>query len=76
MGTILYGLFMSSTFPTAIHLAESYLELTGKITSVFVVGASLGEMVVCIVYRLAKFHLRIFIYLFYFDGNTSIDSFS
>src|SRR5690349_5642393 len=37
---------MSSTFPNAIHLAESYMELSGKITSVFVVGASLGEMIV------------------------------
>jgi len=34
-GTFLYGLSMSSSFPTAIHLTEAYIPLTGKSISFF-----------------------------------------
>jgi fucose permease len=43
--TALYGVSMASVFPTAITLAEGFVEVTGKQAAVFVVGASLGEMV-------------------------------
>ncbi|ELR17151.1 transporter, major facilitator subfamily protein [Acanthamoeba castellanii str. Neff] len=46
LGAFLYGLSISSAFPTAMHLAEGYVPLTGSITSVMVVGASLGEMLI------------------------------
>ena len=41
-----YGLFMASTFPTAITLLQTIMPVTGNMTTVFVVGASLGEMLV------------------------------
>ena len=43
---VFYGLFMASTFPTAITLLQTIMPVTGKMTTVFVVGASLGEMLV------------------------------
>ncbi len=46
VGTFFYGLSMSSAFPTAIHLAERYMKLTGTLTSIMVVGASFGEMAI------------------------------
>lgn len=46
IGCIVYGLGMSSSFPTAIHLAESYVQLSGKLASLLVVGACFGEMVI------------------------------
>lgn len=41
-----YGFFISVAFPTAMTLTETYVSLTGKLTSVMVVGASFGEMLV------------------------------
>lgn len=41
-----YGAFMASTFPTAITLLQTIIPVTGNMTTVFVVGASLGEMLV------------------------------
>lgn len=41
-----YGLFMASTFPTAITLLQTIMPVTGNMTTVFIVGASLGEMLV------------------------------
>jgi FHS family Na+ dependent glucose MFS transporter 1 len=43
---VFYGLFMASTFPTAITLLQTIMPVTGKMTTIFVVGASLGEMLV------------------------------
>lgn len=43
---ILYGLFMASTFPTAITLLQTVIPVTGNMTTVFIIGASLGEMLV------------------------------
>ena len=40
----LYGLFMASIFPTVLTLAESFMPISGKVATVFVVGASLGEL--------------------------------
>ncbi len=44
-GAILLGFFMASIFPTALTLAEKRLHISGRITSLFFVGASLGGMV-------------------------------
>lgn len=44
VGTLGAGLSMASIFPTAISLAEKHLKITGTVTSLFFVGASLGGM--------------------------------
>lgn len=44
IGTFGAGLSMASIFPTAISLAERHLKITGTVTSLFFVGASLGGM--------------------------------
>ncbi len=46
VGTILLGLSMASIFPTALSLAEKRLQISGRITGWFFVGASLGGMVI------------------------------
>ena len=43
-GTFGAGLGMASVFPTTLSLAERHLMITGSITSLFFVGASLGGM--------------------------------
>jgi FHS family Na+ dependent glucose MFS transporter 1 len=43
--TIGTGLFMASIFPTMLNLAQSYMTMTGRITSWFFVGASVGGMI-------------------------------
>lgn len=35
---------MTSVFPTVLTLAERRMAMTGKVTSIFFVGASLGSM--------------------------------
>ena len=40
------GLFMATVFPTLMILAEHHLNVTGRIASFFLVGASLGGMLV------------------------------
>jgi MFS transporter, FHS family, Na+ dependent glucose transporter 1 len=44
VGTLLVGLGMASVFPTMLILAEQYMTITGRITSWFFVGSSLGGM--------------------------------
>ena len=44
VGTIGLGLSMSVIFPTTLALAEDTLSLSGKMTSYFFIGASLGGM--------------------------------
>ena len=44
LGTCGIGFAMASLFPTAISLAEQSMPITGRITSWFLVGASLGGM--------------------------------
>jgi fucose permease len=44
LGAMALGLFLASTFPTIFSLAERHLSLTGKLTSIFFVGVSLGGM--------------------------------
>jgi len=46
IGATLLGLSMASIFPMALSLAEKRLQISGKITGWFFVGASLGGMVV------------------------------
>ena len=48
-GTALLGLAIASIFPATISWAELYIEISGKRASVFVVGASFGEMVIPLV---------------------------
>ena len=40
------GLFFASIFPTALVMAEEHIALTGRVTSYFLIGSSLGGMVV------------------------------
>ena len=44
IGALGLGLSMASIFPTVISLAESRMTITGRVTSWFFVGASLGSM--------------------------------
>lgn len=43
--TAVYGISMSTTFPSGISWVEQYTTVTGRSAAVFVVGAALGEMV-------------------------------
>ena len=45
LSSALFGLFMASIFPTVLTLAESFIPISGKVATIFVVGASLGELV-------------------------------
>ncbi|HSV85920.1 MAG TPA: MFS transporter, partial [Levilinea sp.] len=46
IGTVIIGLSIASVFPTLISFAEHRMALSGKITSYFFVGASLGGMTI------------------------------
>jgi len=48
-GSAVYGLGMASVFPSAFMLAESLVDLTGRVASVIMVGSATGEMVVPLV---------------------------
>lgn len=41
-----YGFFMASSFPTAFVVAESMINISGSIASLFVVGSGLGEIII------------------------------
>lgn len=41
-----YGLSMANVFPTLMTLAESVMPIAGRVTSVFLVGSSLGSMTI------------------------------
>jgi FHS family Na+ dependent glucose MFS transporter 1 len=45
IGTIAIGLTLASIFPTVLSLAERRMPITGRVTSWFFVGASLGAMI-------------------------------
>jgi FHS family Na+ dependent glucose MFS transporter 1 len=45
LGTLGTGLFMASTFPGLLNDAQSRMHLSGKVTSIFFAGASLGSMI-------------------------------
>ena len=45
IGSGIYGAAMASIFPTCVSCVEMYMDVTGPVNSIFVVGASLGEMV-------------------------------
>ena len=44
LGTCALGLAMASIFPSVMTNAETVISVTGRITSIFVVSAALGEM--------------------------------
>jgi FHS family Na+ dependent glucose MFS transporter 1 len=46
VGALSVGLFMASIFPTVIVWAERRMRMSGTVTSMFLVGASLGAMFV------------------------------
>lgn len=46
LGTFGIGLSMASMFPVTLSLAERRIAITGKVTGIFLVGASLGGMTV------------------------------
>jgi FHS family Na+ dependent glucose MFS transporter 1 len=46
LGTLGTGLFMASTFPGLLNDAQIRMHLSGKVTSIFFAGSSLGSMVV------------------------------
>jgi FHS family Na+ dependent glucose MFS transporter 1 len=43
-GTILMGFSIASLFPTSLNFAERNMHITGKVTSFFLVGSSVGSM--------------------------------
>jgi len=45
IGSGMFGLFMSSVFPTTLSMAEHYIDVTGSITSILIVSSATGEMV-------------------------------
>eukprot|EP00048_Salpingoeca_helianthica_P004013 m.72850 g.72850 ORF g.72850 m.72850 type:complete len:246 (+) comp13006_c0_seq3:823-1560(+) len=45
-GSALFGVSMASIFPSAFHLVEHFVDVTGGAASFIVVGAALGEMLV------------------------------
>ena len=45
LSSAMFGLFMASIFPTVLTLAEGFIPISGKVATIFVVGASLGELV-------------------------------
>jgi FHS family Na+ dependent glucose MFS transporter 1 len=44
LGSALFGFSMASIFPTVLSLAESFTPISGKVASVFIIGASTGEL--------------------------------
>jgi fucose permease len=44
LGAILFGFGMAAVFPTMVTYASSLMPITGRVTSWFFVGASLGGM--------------------------------
>lgn len=44
VGTIGIGMAMASMFPTMISYAETRMKITGKVTSIFLTGSSIGGM--------------------------------
>ena len=46
LGTIGTGLFMASIFPTLLNDAQSRMHMSGKVTSMFFIGSSLGSMAI------------------------------
>ncbi|NJD57959.1 MAG: hypothetical protein C3F13_18945 [Anaerolineales bacterium] len=46
LGAIGTGFFMASTFPTLLNDAQSRMHMSGKVTSIFFAGSSLGSMII------------------------------
>nr|XP_053657351.1 major facilitator superfamily domain-containing protein 4A-like [Cherax quadricarinatus] len=49
LGTCIFGTFLSSVYPTAVTLAETYIHVTSTITSTLVVTAAAGEMIIPVI---------------------------
>jgi FHS family Na+ dependent glucose MFS transporter 1 len=45
-GTIILGISCASVFPSALNWAEYFIEVSGRVASVLLVGACLGEMII------------------------------
>lgn len=46
IGSAIFGLTIASIFPTALSLAERNMRITGKVTSCFFMGSSIGNMTI------------------------------
>ncbi|XP_010629135.1 sodium-dependent glucose transporter 1C isoform X2 [Fukomys damarensis] len=46
IATSVYGASMATTFPSGVSWIEQYISIHGKVASLFVVGAALGEMAI------------------------------
>jgi fucose permease len=74
-GTVMSGAFMSSVFPTMMTLAEHYLgSLSGRVASLFVIGASAGEMIMPVVVALLfeKYGLWTLFYALFANAGISV----
>ncbi|XP_076055487.1 major facilitator superfamily domain-containing protein 4A-like [Oratosquilla oratoria] len=49
IGSCIFGTFLSSVYPTAVSLAETYINVTSYITSILVVCAAAGEMLMPVI---------------------------
>uniref|UniRef100_A0A671MYW4 Major facilitator superfamily domain containing 4B n=2 Tax=Sinocyclocheilus anshuiensis TaxID=1608454 RepID=A0A671MYW4_9TELE len=70
--TAIYGVSMSTTFPSGISWVEQYTTVTGRSAAVFVVGAALGEMVLPALLGLLLWQLQNQPLLMYLALGTSI----
>ncbi|XP_066980624.1 major facilitator superfamily domain-containing protein 4A-like [Macrobrachium rosenbergii] len=49
VGTCIFGTFLSSVYPTAVTLAETYIHVTSFLTSILVATAASGEMLIPVI---------------------------
>lgn len=50
LGTLILGLGMSSVFPAGLSWADKYFKVSGKTTAMFVIGSSVGQMLMPVVF--------------------------
>ncbi|XP_022095926.1 major facilitator superfamily domain-containing protein 4A-like [Acanthaster planci] len=58
-----FGLSLSSVYPTVIALAEQYIHMTGFVTSCVVIGAATGEMAFPVIVGRVFFPIQPYIFL-------------
>ncbi|XP_068219384.1 major facilitator superfamily domain-containing protein 4A-like isoform X2 [Palaemon carinicauda] len=49
VGTCIFGTFLSSVYPTAVSLAETYIHVDSSMTSILVATAASGEMLIPVI---------------------------
>ncbi|XP_068933492.1 sodium-dependent glucose transporter 1B-like [Petaurus breviceps papuanus] len=49
VATAVYGASVATAFPSGVSWIEQYMTITGKATSLFVIGSALGQMVIPVV---------------------------